>query len=83
MASFDFLDAEANEAAGSISLDRSATRRAPAEWSAASRTSQVDRAAVGSAGGGSGGGPSLPFRIREVQLYPKSIGSDPVFSIAK
>lgn len=42
----------------------------------------ADRAGP-SGGGGGGGGPSLPFRIREVQMIPKAIGTNPVFSVAK
>eukprot|EP00441_Pelagodinium_beii_P024561 CAMPEP_0197662396 /NCGR_PEP_ID=MMETSP1338-20131121/53245_1 /TAXON_ID=43686 ORGANISM="Pelagodinium beii, Strain RCC1491" /NCGR_SAMPLE_ID=MMETSP1338 /ASSEMBLY_ACC=CAM_ASM_000754 /LENGTH=94 /DNA_ID=CAMNT_0043240235 /DNA_START=63 /DNA_END=347 /DNA_ORIENTATION=+ len=88
MSSFAFIDEEVNEverASKDLSrFDRGSSRNPPAEWSAArTKSSFEDRAAAQGGGGGGGGGPSLPFRIREVKLFPKSIGSDPVFSIAK
>eukprot|EP00913_Durusdinium_trenchii_P022208 g20868.t1 len=76
-------------------LDRQA-KKPPAQWSAArTKSTFEERRAAGSeqsvvgdragaqGGGGGGGGPSLPFRIREVKLFPRSIGAEPVFSIAK
>ncbi|CAE8589303.1 unnamed protein product, partial [Polarella glacialis] len=90
MTTFDFLHDEV-EASDSLSrFDRTSAKKPPVEWSAAKTKSRfeeqtvhlADRAGAG-AGGGGGGGPSLPFRIREVKLVPRSIGSEPVFSIAK
>eukprot|EP00408_Alexandrium_pacificum_P027464 CAMPEP_0171193238 /NCGR_PEP_ID=MMETSP0790-20130122/20277_1 /TAXON_ID=2925 /ORGANISM="Alexandrium catenella, Strain OF101" /LENGTH=99 /DNA_ID=CAMNT_0011658411 /DNA_START=69 /DNA_END=368 /DNA_ORIENTATION=+ len=92
MSALDFLNEEVQEAsklrAELSSLDRGATRRPPASWGAARASSRLDEAAGDAAGpqGGAqagGAGPSLPFRIREVQMVPQALGSKPIFSIAK
>mmetsp|Transcript_13560 Transcript_13560/g.19090 ORF Transcript_13560/g.19090 Transcript_13560/m.19090 type:complete len:100 (+) Transcript_13560:63-362(+) len=93
MSSFNFLDDEVSEVERAnkdlAQLDRQA-KKPPAQWSAARTKSTFeeqsmvgDRAGAQGGGGGGGGGPSLPFRIREVKLFPRSIGAEPVFSIAK
>ncbi|CAE8597471.1 unnamed protein product, partial [Polarella glacialis] len=88
MSRYDFLEAELGEAPAASGSE--VGRKPPAQWSAAKTSSRFDesramgdRSQGGGGGGGGGGGPSLPFRIREVKLVPRSIGSDPVFSIAK
>eukprot|EP00414_Alexandrium_minutum_P005068 CAMPEP_0113823298 /NCGR_PEP_ID=MMETSP0328-20130328/2672_1 /TAXON_ID=39455 /ORGANISM="Alexandrium minutum" /LENGTH=100 /DNA_ID=CAMNT_0000791237 /DNA_START=88 /DNA_END=390 /DNA_ORIENTATION=- /assembly_acc=CAM_ASM_000350 len=94
MSALDFLNDEVKEAAklraDLSSLDREATRKPPASWGAARANSRFSETAVvadeaGPQGGAQGGGagPSLPFRIREVQMVPKAIGSTPIFSVAK
>ncbi|CAJ1410850.1 unnamed protein product [Effrenium voratum] len=94
MSSFNFLDDEVSEVERAnkdlAQLDRTAAKKPPAQWSAARTKSTFeeqsmvgDRAGAQGGGGGGGGGPSLPFRIREVKLFPRSIGAEPVFSIAK
>mmetsp|Transcript_35387 Transcript_35387/g.110055 ORF Transcript_35387/g.110055 Transcript_35387/m.110055 type:complete len:101 (-) Transcript_35387:234-536(-) len=94
MSGFDFLDDEVKEASKARSdlarFDRMALKKPPAEWGAARAKSRFEDATyvgdeAGPQGGGgmAGGGPSLPFRIREVQMVPKAIGTAPIFSIAK
>mmetsp|Transcript_35029 Transcript_35029/g.52719 ORF Transcript_35029/g.52719 Transcript_35029/m.52719 type:complete len:90 (+) Transcript_35029:107-376(+) len=76
-----------DEVEAGASLTASSASRPPAQWSAAgsSRRYEEDQKQVvdRSAGGGGGGGPSLPFRIREVQIVPRAIGNQPVFSVSK
>eukprot|EP00411_Alexandrium_monilatum_P091206 CAMPEP_0175763318 /NCGR_PEP_ID=MMETSP0097-20121207/67683_1 /TAXON_ID=311494 /ORGANISM="Alexandrium monilatum, Strain CCMP3105" /LENGTH=156 /DNA_ID=CAMNT_0017073059 /DNA_START=6 /DNA_END=474 /DNA_ORIENTATION=+ len=94
MSGMDLLEQELSESAkvrADLSgFDRTAGRKPPTNWGAARAKSKFDEQAVvsdqaGPQGGAQGGGagPSLPFRIREVQMVPKALGSAPVFSIAK
>eukprot|EP00437_Effrenium_voratum_P014342 CAMPEP_0181446994 /NCGR_PEP_ID=MMETSP1110-20121109/26393_1 /TAXON_ID=174948 /ORGANISM="Symbiodinium sp., Strain CCMP421" /LENGTH=94 /DNA_ID=CAMNT_0023571093 /DNA_START=60 /DNA_END=340 /DNA_ORIENTATION=+ len=93
MSSFNFLDDEVSEVEkvnkDLATLDRGAKKAPPAQWSAARTKSTFEEQSIvgdragAQGGGGGGGGPSLPFRIREVKLFPRSIGAEPVFSVAK
>mmetsp|Transcript_66393 Transcript_66393/g.149049 ORF Transcript_66393/g.149049 Transcript_66393/m.149049 type:complete len:99 (-) Transcript_66393:84-380(-) len=92
MPGFDFIEEEIREAsrASLSNPDRSAARKPPAAWGAAKSKSHFEEEklvadAAGPQGGAQGGGagPSLPFRIREVQMVPQALGSKPIFSIAK
>mmetsp|Transcript_30328 Transcript_30328/g.68922 ORF Transcript_30328/g.68922 Transcript_30328/m.68922 type:complete len:105 (+) Transcript_30328:70-384(+) len=98
MSGFSFIDdevSEVNKARNSLSgFDRSAARKPPAAWGAAKSKSVFEETAYvadaagpqgGAQGGAQGGGsgPSLPFRIREIQMVPKAVGTQPVFCISK
>eukprot|EP00416_Gambierdiscus_australes_P032429 CAMPEP_0171091710 /NCGR_PEP_ID=MMETSP0766_2-20121228/34977_1 /TAXON_ID=439317 /ORGANISM="Gambierdiscus australes, Strain CAWD 149" /LENGTH=97 /DNA_ID=CAMNT_0011549859 /DNA_START=57 /DNA_END=350 /DNA_ORIENTATION=- len=91
MSSLDFIEEEVREAAGLSQFDRSAQKKPPTTWGAARAKSTFESAArvadaagpQGGAQGAGGAGPSLPFRIREVQMMPHSMGTKPIFSIAK
>mmetsp|Transcript_57805 Transcript_57805/g.179337 ORF Transcript_57805/g.179337 Transcript_57805/m.179337 type:complete len:99 (+) Transcript_57805:82-378(+) len=92
MSGFDFIEDEVREAAKASLADpsRGPARKPPAGWGAARSKSRfedeahvAERAGPQGGGGMAGGGPSLPFRIREVQMVPKAIGTAPIFSIAK
>mmetsp|Transcript_13021 Transcript_13021/g.40898 ORF Transcript_13021/g.40898 Transcript_13021/m.40898 type:complete len:117 (-) Transcript_13021:77-427(-) len=83
-AGFDFQELEAseiNKAADELgSLDRSARKKPPVGWSASKSQSNFEerRAArqaadyAGPQGGDGGGGPALPFRIKESLLIPQA-----------
>mmetsp|Transcript_15064 Transcript_15064/g.35287 ORF Transcript_15064/g.35287 Transcript_15064/m.35287 type:complete len:98 (-) Transcript_15064:83-376(-) len=91
MSGFSFLDEEVKEASGLSEFDRSAAKKPPAAWGAAKAKSAFAGAArvsdeagpQGGAQGAGGAGPSLPFRIREVQMMPHAMQTKPIFSIAK
>mmetsp|Transcript_2367 Transcript_2367/g.5308 ORF Transcript_2367/g.5308 Transcript_2367/m.5308 type:complete len:101 (-) Transcript_2367:160-462(-) len=94
MSGLDFLEQEIRESSKVrrelSQLDRSSGRKPPVEWGAARAKSRFEEQAAtadeaGPQGGAQGGGagPSLPFRIREVQMVPQALGSKPIFSIAK
>merc|ERR1712146_521238 len=70
------------------SAARSATRFNQDLFAIAQRQGVVDNAGAGGAGagggvGGGGEGPSLPFRIKKVNLRPTPLGMEPVFSCAR
>mmetsp|Transcript_6448 Transcript_6448/g.20721 ORF Transcript_6448/g.20721 Transcript_6448/m.20721 type:complete len:101 (+) Transcript_6448:57-359(+) len=94
MSGLDMLNDEIREStkvrAELSSFDRTAARSPPAAWGAARAKSRFEEQSLaadeaGPQGGAQGGGagPSLPFRIREVQMVPKAIGTTPIFSVAK
>eukprot|EP00427_Karlodinium_veneficum_P042280 CAMPEP_0169265758 /NCGR_PEP_ID=MMETSP1016-20121227/45961_1 /TAXON_ID=342587 /ORGANISM="Karlodinium micrum, Strain CCMP2283" /LENGTH=105 /DNA_ID=CAMNT_0009349471 /DNA_START=40 /DNA_END=357 /DNA_ORIENTATION=+ len=71
-----------------FSAARSASRFTENMMSMAQRQGIADYAGAGGAGvgggvGGGGEGPSLPFRIKKVNLRPTPLGMEPVFSCAR
>merc|ERR1719215_1341363 len=83
-------DFEPSGAAIEPSANPSSSRAPPAGWSAASsraaRLDAGDRAAPGGAGGApkvaEATGPSLPFRIREVRMWPMPFQHHTAFATA-
>mmetsp|Transcript_91536 Transcript_91536/g.186320 ORF Transcript_91536/g.186320 Transcript_91536/m.186320 type:complete len:92 (+) Transcript_91536:65-340(+) len=55
-------------------------KTAPAGWKPNQQEKHAVRDYAGEGGGG--GGPSLPFRIKELQILPKALGATPAMGMA-